>query len=68
MTAVLSVPLLDVSLLASLLPPLRRRALAGDLVLLESYKAVSEAPVLWGLCCGAPASGCCCSAPPARHH
>jgi hypothetical protein len=40
-TAVLSVPLLDVSLLCSLVPLLRRRALAADLVFLESYKAVS---------------------------
>lgn len=39
-TAVLSVPLLDVSLLCSLLPPLRRRALGADLVFLESYKPV----------------------------
>jgi hypothetical protein len=42
-TAVLSVPLLDVSLLCSLVPLLRRRALAADLVFLESYKAVSVA-------------------------
>lgn len=40
-TAVLSVPLLDVSLLCSLLPPVRRRSLAADLVFLESYKPVS---------------------------
>jgi hypothetical protein len=39
-TAVLSVPLLDVAVLASLLPPVRRRAQAGDLVFLESFKQV----------------------------
>jgi hypothetical protein len=40
-TAVLSVPLLDIALLVSLVPWSRRRFISQDLVFLESYKPVS---------------------------
>jgi hypothetical protein len=42
-TAVLSVPLLDIALLVSLVPWSRRRFISQDLVFLESYKPVGSA-------------------------